>query len=218
MKWLVHNFRYKLLALVVALLMWGVSHSTSSVERGFDIPVALTGVPENLVVTTRSSDMVNVRVRGSRAALRSLPVGSLEYAVDLSGAKPGVTEREVDVASLDLPRSTQIVSRSPSSLDFTLERRGTKAVKVRADLEGQPAAGFTIAEVEVVPASVRISGARSEVLRLNEVMTETIDVTGLDGDLTRTVRPSLRGRNLWVESGVEITVRVRVAAREEETG
>lgn len=218
MRWLFHNFRYKALALAVAVLMWGASHSTVTEERGFDIPIAMIGVPDDLVVTAQSSDMVNIRVRGSQAALRNLPVGGLEYVVDLRGARPGVLEREVDAVSLDLPRGTQLVSRSPGTLDFTLERKGTKSVRVRADLEGDPAPGFAIAGIEIEPTTVRIAGARSEVLRLNEVLTETIDVSGLSSELVRKVRPSIRGRNLWVEAGQEITVRVRVQAQEEQTG
>jgi YbbR domain-containing protein len=208
--WLLHNLRYKLTALAFAALLWGVSHSTTSVERGFDVPVAIRGVPENLVVVAQSSDMVNIRVRGSRAALRSLTVGELEYPVQLAGSRPGVTELEVDTNLLDLPRGAQVVSRSPSNIDFTLERRGTKTVRVRADLEGDPAEGYRVAGVEIEPARVRITGARSEVQRLSEVLTETVDVTGAEAPFERAVRPSLRGRNVWVEEVGEIDVRVDV--------
>ena len=139
------NLGYKLLALGLALLLWGVANSTSSVERGFDLPVVLVGLPETVVVTGQTSDAVNVRVRGSRAGLRAFSGGEIEYQVDLSGSKPGVARREVDLTALKLPRGAQIVSRSPSSIDFTMERRGTKAVRVRPDLDGEPAEGFNIA-------------------------------------------------------------------------
>ncbi len=216
MKWLFHNFRYKLLALVVAFLLWGVSHSTSPVERGFDVPVSVAGIPGDLVVTDQSTDTVNLRLQGSRAALRSLPVGDLEYRVDLSGAKQGVTVREVDTTSLDLPRGTKPVSRSPQSIEFTLERRGSKAVRVRADLDGEPAPGFVMGEVQVQPARVRITGARSEVLRLNEVLTETIDVSGASAPIVRTVKASLRGGHVWTEGPGEITVTVDVKPQDEQ--
>ena len=214
MRWLFGNFGYKLLAAGVALLLWGVSHGTKPVERGFDVPTALQGVPESLVVTDQSTDAVNIRVKGSQAALRSLSVADIEYVVDLSGAKPGVTRHEVDAESVKLPRGAQIVSRSPSSIDFTLEPRGTKAVKVRADLAGEPAPGFVVAAVEVVPLRVRITGARHEVLRLSEVVTETIDVAGADETLVREVRPLLVGPHVRFEDESPIKVRVEVVPLE----
>jgi YbbR domain-containing protein len=207
-KRLFRNFGYKLLALVVALLLWGVSHGTNPVERSFDVSMVLRDVPEDLVVTDQSTDAVNIRVKGSRAALRSLSVADIEYVVDLSGAKAGGTEHEVDAGSVKLPRGAEIVSRSPSSIDFTLEPRGTKAVKVRADLAGDLAPGYVIAAVEVEPLRVRITGPRREVLRLNEVVTETIDLSGADETLEREVRPLLGAPH--VHSAEEDPIRVRV--------
>jgi YbbR domain-containing protein len=212
---LLRNFRYKLLALVAAFGLWGVAHSTSSVERGFDIPVVPANVPEDLVITGQSTDAVNVRVRGTNAALRRLSVAELEYPVDLAGARPGDTEREVELAAMNLPRGAQIVSRSPASLEFTLERKSTRAVKVRPDLDGEPAPGFAIGEVVVQPPRVRISGARSEVLRLSEVLTETIDLTGANAPLERTVRALPGGLHVWLDGAEEVSVRIEIVPQPE---
>ena len=216
MKWLFRNFGYKLLAAGVALLLWGVSHGTKPIERGFDAPMVLREVPENLIVTDQSTDAVNIRVKGSQAALRSLSVADIEYAVDLSGAKPGVTKHEVDTESIKLPRGAQIVSRSPSSIDFTLEPRGTKVVKVKADLAGEPAPGFVIAAVELEPLRVRITGPQREVRRLKEVVTETIDVAGIDETLEREVRPVLVGAHVNLKEEKPIKVRIEVVPLEPE--
>jgi YbbR domain-containing protein len=207
------NLRYKIVALVAALLLWGVSHTTSSIERGFDIPVVPERVPTELVVTDFSSDAVNVRVRGTRAALQRLAVADFEYPVDLTGARAGTTQHEVDLSRFDLPRGAQVVSRSPASLDFTLESRSTRAVKVRADIEGEPAAGFVLGEVLIEPARLRISGARSEVVRLSEVLTETIDVSGASAPIEKKVRVTPGGQHVWLEGGDGgVTVRIPVAA------
>ena len=208
---MLRNLRYKLLALVAAFGLWGVSHSTSSVERGFDIPVVPANVPEELVITGQSTDAVNIRVRGTNAALRRLSVAELEYPVDLAGARPGNTEREVELAAITLPRGAQIVSRSPASLEFTLERKSTRAVRVRPDLDGDPAPGFVIGEVVVEPARVRIAGARSEVLRLSEVLTETIDLNGVNAPFERRVSALPGGLHVWLDGPGEVTVRVDVA-------
>jgi YbbR domain-containing protein len=204
------NLRYKVVALVAALLLWGVSHSTSSVERGFDVPIVPREVPEDLVITGQSTDALNIRVSATNAALRRLSVAELAYPVDLTGARAGKTVREVEPAALTLPRGAQIVSRSPASLEFTLERKSTRAVKVRADIDGEPAPGFVVDEVVIEPPRLRIAGARSEVLRLNEVLTETIDVTGANAPLERKVKAAPGGLHVWLDGPGEVTVRVAI--------
>lgn len=204
------NLRYKVVALLTALLLWGVSHTTSSVERGFDIPLVPGNVPEDLVITRQSTDAVNIRVRGTRAALRQLSVAELSYPVDLAGARAGTTERDVELAAMNLPRGAQIVSRSPASLEFSLERKSTRTVKVRADIDGEPAAGFVVGDVSIEPARLRISGARSEVLRLAEVLTETIDVAGTNAPLEKKVRTTPGGLHVWLDGENEVTVRIEI--------
>jgi YbbR domain-containing protein len=212
LKWLYGNLGTKLLALFGAFLLWGVSHSTTSIERGFDVAVVPEGMPDDLVLVGRSSDVVNIRVQGGRPALRTLSVTDLEYPVDLSGAKPGTATHQVENADFPIPRGAQVVSRSPSTIEFTLERRGSKFVKVQADLEGAPPEGYTLGKVEVIPPRVRIAGARSEVLRLGEVLTETVDVTGAEEPFERPVGLPLGGRNVWLETDAEIRVRVDIIA------
>jgi hypothetical protein len=204
------DLRYAALALVAAVLLWGFSHSTADQERGFDIPVVPTGVPEDMIVVARSSDAVNLRVRGSRGALRRVPVSDFEYEIDLSGARPGVTSREVDLTAFDLGRGTQIVSRSPTTLEFTLEAKKTQRVPLRAEIVGEPGEGFVLGEVTVEPRRVLVSGAESEVLRLNEVPTETIDVSGATASFERVVSARQLGAHAWLEPDQEIRVRVGV--------
>lgn len=210
------NLGLKVLAFVIAVFLWWVAHGTSTVERGYDLPITLRGVPEDLVLTDQSGEVVNVRLMGSRAALRTFRPEGLEYTVDASGAKAGVSDYEIDTSHLDLPRGARIVSRSPAQVVATFERRGSKQVPVRADVEGMPAAGFAIDKVEVSPPRVRISGARSEVLRMSGVVTETIDVSGLEESVEREVRVSTGGGHVWVDNPGIVKVKIRVVPRLDE--
>lgn len=216
--WIFQNLSYKLLAVAIALLLWAFAQGTSENEIGFDIPIVFNGVPESLVIVDKSADEVNLRVMGSKAALRNLSPGDLEYVVDVSGAKRGVADYDIELSRLELPRGAQPVARSPSRVQVEFERRGSKVVRVRPDLEGQPLEGFAVAGVEVEPAGVRITGARSEVLRLNEVLTETIDVNGLNRSVEREVRLSLGASHAWVEEPRPIRVRVQIAPVEPADG
>ncbi len=209
MSWL-GNLSLKLLAVLGAFLLWGVSHSRSSKEIAFDVPVLVAGVPEELVLVERSANALNVRVRGSRAVLRHLNVEGLQYPIDLAGSRAGDSHFEIEAEAIGLPDGVEVVSRSPSSLDFVLERKSSKWAPVRADIEGEPAHGFVVRRVKLAPAGVRITGARPEVLGLREVLTETIDVTGLSEPVERRVQLSLAGRHVWVEGHPEISVQVDV--------
>ena len=211
------NMGFKVLAVAVAFMLWGVSNSTSSVEQGFDLPVQINGVPDDLVVTDQTTETVNVRVRGSRAALRRLPVGDFFYPVDLSGSKLGVTSHVVETEVLDLPRGLSVVSRSPAGIEFKTARRGRKAIPVKADVVGEVARGFLVASVEIEPSTVWVSGPRSEVLRLKELMTETIEVEGQQESVEKAVRPTLVGRHLWLEKDQDITVRIEIVPDEAPT-
>jgi YbbR domain-containing protein len=203
---------YKVLAVVIALFLWVVARGSSSVERGFDIPVVLQDVPEDLVVVDRGADVVNVRLLGTRAALRNFDPERLEYPLEVSEAKPGQAEFEVDLSRFDLPRGARVVSRSPSRIELSLERRSGKTVKVKPDLEGSPADGYRVGDVTVDPPRVRITGARSEVLRLSEVATETIDVSGATGPVEREVRVSAGPGHVWADAPRTVKVTVEVEA------
>jgi YbbR domain-containing protein len=192
------------------MVMWGIAHTSSTVERGYDIPIVFEDLPDDLVITDQSDSELNIRLQGSRAAMRNFSPTQLEYLVNVSGAKPGTTVHEVEVARFDLPRGLRIVSRSPAQIDARLERRGRKNVRIRAEVEGEPAEGFRLGAVEVVPQRVWLTGARSRVLRLMEATTETIDVTGLTAPVEREVKLSPGVDHVWQEGKEPIKVRVAI--------
>ena len=201
-----------ILALAISVFIWAVAQGTSSVIQSFDVEVELVGVEEGLVVTDQSSDEVNVRLRGSRAALRNLDTDALKYRIDARGGKPGVAVYEVDVETIAHPTGTQFVGYSPSRLQVRFEKRGRKAVGVRAEIEGNPAPGFHVAGVEIEPEKVWLEGARSQVMRLNEVVTESIDIAGLASNTEAEARVVLGGGTVWAEDDAPVKVTIRIEA------
>jgi len=209
---LTRNLRYKALALASALMLWGVAHGTTDIERGFDIPVVFTGLPPELVIIDQNSDVVNVRMRGTRAGLRRMALDGMDYTVDVSGARPGTANYEVDLTRLEFPRGTKDVSRSPSNLLVTFEQRASRVVRVKPDITGEPAEGFVLEGVDLDPNEVRIEGARSEVRRSGEVVTESVDVRGLKATEQREVRVSLTRPNVWLVEDRPLVATIRIKA------
>src|SRR5262245_19201626 len=207
------RFGTLLLSVAIALVLWGMAHGTSSIDRGVDIPVLFDGVPDDLVIIGQSVDKVNLRVLGSRAALRNVSSDRLEYRIDVGGAKPGHAVYEVDPTRIELPRGVRAVSRSPATIEVDLERRGRKTVGVRADLEGDVAPGYAVGAIEVDPPRVWLAGARGEVMRLAEVVTEPIDVSGLQEPVERKARLLLANEHVWPEQDGPVTVRISIEPR-----
>lgn len=214
MNFLTRNLRYKALALTSSLVLWGVAHGTADIERGFDIPVVFTNLSDKLVIVDQNSGVVNVRMRGSRAGLRRMSIEGFEYPVDASGARNGRANYEVDLGQIEFPRGVTPVSRSPSNLIVNFEPRSSRIVRVKPDLSGEPAEGFAVAGVDLSPTEVRITGARSEVRRRGEVMTESIDVSGLGETEEREVKVSLTRPNVWLveDEPIQATIRIKRAA------
>lgn len=199
-----------LLSWVVATLLWLISHGVSSIERAYDVPVQLQSLSEELVVTEQNPAAINVRIQASQATLRNLDPKSLHYAVDVTGSKPGDSDFEVDVSRISLPRGARIVSRSPSRILLHLEPRGRKAVAVRVDLSGEPATGFVLDSVEVVPNRVWLTGARKQVLRLSEVVTEPVDLSGMKEDAEKEVTLFLPAGDVRMEKQEPVKVVLRI--------
>ncbi len=169
-----------ILALIIAVILWALAHGASSIERAYDIPIELEAISEELVVTDQTPKHINVRIMGSQASLGRVDSGKLRYPIDVSGSKPGDADFEVDVSRIALPRGARIVSRSPSRIFIHFEPRGRKAVGIRVDTSGELPEGYVLKRVEVLPSHVWLTGARGQVLRLREVVTEPIDLSGVD--------------------------------------
>ena len=73
------RFGTLLLSFLIASVLWGMAHGTSSIDRGVDIPVVFDGIPEDLVITEKTADAINIRVLGSRSALRNVSPTKMDY-------------------------------------------------------------------------------------------------------------------------------------------
>jgi YbbR domain-containing protein len=206
---LLDNLVYKLVALLVAVLLWVSAQGVNDIEQSLDLRVAYTDVPEGLVVVEQSATEVNVRVRASRAALRRLRGNLTSYVVSLAGVKEGTAQVPVLPENLPLPRGATISARSPSLLVFRTESVVSKLVQVRPDVGGNLPQGYALRAVRVVPGQVEVAGARTSVRRMRDVPTQRVDISQLRA--TTTVEaPLLLEPNVWRKDGQQAPVRVTV--------
>ena len=181
------NLPIKLLALVLATLLWMTVTRDQLVERSLRVPVEYQNVPEDLEMVGDPPSFVDVRVRGPSGTLGRLQPGDVMAVLDLRSARPGQRLYHLTGSEVRAPFGVDVVQVTPSSIALYFEQSSAKTVPVLPVLEGQPAEGYIVDKVTADPAKVEIVGPASALKELTGAVTEAVSVEGA----TRTVVESV---------------------------
>lgn len=209
---LTDNLLLKLISLAFAVVLWFFVMGEKRHEVVHVVPVTYKGVAEGLLIANPVPGSVEVAVSGPRALLAHLSAGDMSITVDLARAEQGVTSFKRIEESLSIPAGLTVTRVSPAYVDVKLEKIRDKQVPVRVVLSGEPAAGFRVRRVRVIPSRVTVSGAETELRGVSEVITEGIDLSGVRESFTQTVALSHSRpfTNLKDQRTVEVQVQIVV--------
>ncbi len=174
----VHDLRWKLLSLAIAIVLYAMVHGAENVQRSFTVPVLVT-VDESgdRMLVSEVPDSVKVVVAG-----RSTVVDNLKdidpIVVDLRG-DVGAAYHYIDPDSVRLPAGVQVVRIVPDAIPLRWDRRAVLRRPVRPVLVGTPLEGFEARVRSVSPGQVRFEGPLRVLERHLEAPTEPLDVSGL---------------------------------------
>ncbi len=163
-----------LFSFLAALLLWVYVISVEGEEGTmtyYGIDVQFSG-EENLraskgfIITDVTSNSVNVTLRGSRSVLSSFGADDLKAVIDVSNVtRVGTAEKPVTInypSNVDQSGIT-VVSRTPNTISYYVDREITKTVPLRGVFSGSVAEGYIRENFIFDPSTVRISGPASEV-------------------------------------------------------
>ena len=178
------NLGLKFVALFLAAVVWLiVSAPRREVlrEKILTAPISLVPLTRNLIITS-TEDLpasVTVRVRGRASELRALTPAMLDVPVDLSWiTQPGEVEITLRPQGINLPENVEVVALTPNKFRVRIERLRRRTVPIRPFLVGGPPVGYLIGDATASPDRALISGPDSQVMKLSEVATERIIMTG----------------------------------------
>lgn len=174
----------KLFALLLAATIWifvSAPRRERPFERSFELPLAVVGLPRDLIIVTPVPDSVNVRLRARLSTLRSLSSQSMEVTLDLSDARAGETTMLIRTQSITLPPEVEAVTVNPPRVSFRIEPRRQKVVPIRPFFVGQLPSGYQLGAVAIVPPDALVSGPASLVREITEVATDRIILSGRSG-------------------------------------
>jgi YbbR domain-containing protein len=169
----------RLLALGIAIGIWfnaSLQDRLASSERLIEVSVSYNH-PRGFVVINPVGT-VNVRLSGSKKAIRKLNPATVDVTVELSQRQEGMATINLGPASVTAPEGLEVVSIEPASIHVELAREITQRVPVVAKLTGEPAAGAVAGEPEIFPNQVQVTGPDSMVTRIDHLSTIPISLDG----------------------------------------
>jgi diadenylate cyclase len=117
------NLRYRLSAIALACLIWGISFfGGATMVKNVVAPVEFANVPSGLVIAGQTLSSVDVQLRGN-SWMMSPNMSSLTASVDVSGLGEGLHTIALVPGDLKLPPGVTAERISPQTLSLRLARR-----------------------------------------------------------------------------------------------
>ncbi len=163
----------KLLALVIAVVLWVQVHGQGEGSLSMDVPLQVQGLPDNMVIVNDLPDRVRITVSGLQTRLAALNPSDIHVPLDASDLKePGVVERALEVSSIRLPPGLVVEKVQPDRVQLQVDRVVKRVVPVRPKLELD--AGWKAVNVSVTPPSATLTGPEVWLDALTDVPTTVV--------------------------------------------
>ncbi len=203
------NWPAKIISLAAAVILFMFYRINAMEERFFSVPV-LVNLPPGLAVANPYPRSVKITLRGDADDIFPIPEEDIEVAADFgrysSEGKYRVPLRIVRKGSA-LNIEPLVVKAEPSSISIILEHKLEKSLEVVPVIKGTPAHGYEMVQYTLTPRVVEISGPKSQVQKIDSLITEEINLTGRTEDFFDRVRIKLENPLIQFPGGASVVIR-----------
>lgn len=177
------EFLVFLLFLALSGIFWLALTLNEVYEKEIAIPVAVIGVPKNVVLTSEETDTVKMTIRDKGYTLISYMYGDVLKCVNINFRTYAhnngigiVSAQELQkLVYQQLTSSSKIISIKPDKLEFFYNNGACKQVPVRWSGRVIPEELYFISRVEYSPDSVTIYASEQKLDSINQVYTEQLN-------------------------------------------
>ena len=169
----------RLLALGIAVGIWfnaSVEDRLVSSEKVVEAAIAYNR-PNGFMLINPVQN-VNVRVSGSKKAIRRLSPYMVNVSVDLGQRQTGLATINLTAESVLLPDGLEVVSIEPNTIRVDLEKEVIQNLPVVPKLTGKPAAGATVGKPEPIPNQIKVIGPEPMLARIDALSTRPVSLDG----------------------------------------
>jgi YbbR domain-containing protein len=172
------NFQYKISALILACLFWYIVQGEEILEVNRRIAVNIK-VADGYMVKGSEVRMKDATIRGPRVLLGDFSTRPLEAVLRVQPGRKGQLRFRIDKEHIrNWDNRLRLTVHDPY-VTVLVDAMGSRKVAVKENIRGVPADGYIVEKVTLKPNVVTITGLQSEINRITEVVTEPIDLDGL---------------------------------------
>lgn len=170
------NWGLKLVSFLFALVLWYFVVGVDKVDRTIPIPVEITNLPENMIITNQFKKRIEVRVKGPLGLIRKMEGVNIRHTIDLSDASPGSIVIKNTAENLPIPNGVRLQNVSPRNIILRLDRLIDKEVPVTVETSGQPEPGYKVTSINVSPERIHVTGPQTMLEGLDSFATEPVNL------------------------------------------
>ncbi len=174
------NWPAKIVCLTLSLLLFLFYRMSTLEQRFFSVPLAIE-TNGDLVPASPYPRMVKITLRGETNSIVPILESDVVAYVDLArytkeGEYRAPIRTRLKGTALDVDPLE--VSVDPIEITLRVEHRQEKRVSVTPSFKGYPEAGYEFAGFVLSPETVEVSGPRSAIEKLGDLVTEPIELSG----------------------------------------
>jgi YbbR domain-containing protein len=109
----VADWRYKLIALGAAFVIWVYVAGQQTIQAGYSLPIYFQNVPEGHVMISQSVNKIEVTIAGRRDRVLAIKDRQLWASLDLSKMKSGRNDYRLSKDDIIVPQGLEIKSFFP---------------------------------------------------------------------------------------------------------
>jgi hypothetical protein len=218
---LTYNWRLKLAALGLAMLVWAVVSAEQVTTQWIPVRVdPVIGDPE--YVMTGSAEPAEVRVQFSGAG-RELWQLALDRPVLVLSLRDIGDRRAfpLDPSMVRLPQGVSVRAQDvrPAVVRLDLQRLASRVIPVRARISGRSLQRYVVGEdLEILPAEVRVTGPADQLAALDALTTRSFEIVPVtDSTFSSAVHLDTAGMEGLSFSRTEVRVSGGLDVRAERT-
>lgn len=207
------NFGYKILAILIAVIIWAAIISGRPGERVIEIAVEVVAPPSELIIEGYSPETVAVKITGKRHDLFMLKPG--DFYANLEPGELATGEHHLTLTCADIEYTGDLAVKveeilGDGKVEVNIEKTVLRSVPIVVSYDGRPRDGFFLGLPEVTPAKTTIYGPESIIEKVETLRIE-IPVTARDTSVSakRELTPPLPG--ITILGPDEVTVEIDVA-------